>query len=137
VFQSEVIAWFFALIVGAIGALLALFFQKIAVALAGFMMGGFTVSYFLEYFQIGPQSIIWLLFFISGILGALFVLYLFDWGLIFLSSIAGALTLLKGLPNDILPKSLIFLVLAFSGIVIQAFMFSKSRVKKEGYDHRI
>ena len=117
--------------------MLALFFQKIAVALAGFMIGGFTASYFLEYFQVGTQSIVWPLFFISGILGAVFVLYLFDWGLIFLSSIAGALTFLKGLPNGILPKSLIFLVLTLGGILIQAFMLSNNRVKKEGFDHRI
>lgn len=132
VFQSEIVVWIFALVMGVIGALLALFFQKVAIALAGFIVGGIAADHLLEFFHLGTgSSIIWPVLFVSGILGAVVVLILFDWGLIILSSIAGAITLLKVFPKDSYPESLIFGVLTLCGILIQTFMMQKRRFTKK------
>src|SRR5438270_9791064 len=80
----------FALLLGLIGALLALFLQKLAIGLAGFLAGGRLAVGLAATFVAQYASYYWLTFIFGGLIGAILLLLLFDWALIFLSSIIGA-----------------------------------------------
>src|SRR5207247_9204667 len=75
---SALLSLTIALLLGIIGALLALFLQKIAIAVLGFLAGGklagaIAAAFFVHYAQ---QSTI--IFVIGGVIGALLLLVLFD-----------------------------------------------------------
>src|SRR5689334_21995391 len=78
------------LVLGLIGAVLAFIVQKVAIAIAGFLVGGHIASALLAAFVHVPSQQSWIAFIIGGILGAMLLLALFDWALIFFSAIAGA-----------------------------------------------
>src|ERR1700745_582753 len=87
---SSVFALLVALALGVLGALLALFLQKIAIAVLGFLSGGklagaIAGAFFVHYAQYST-----FIFLAGGVLGAILLLVLFDWGLIVVSSLIGA-----------------------------------------------
>src|SRR5438045_2325393 len=84
---SPLLALTFALVFGFIGALLALFLQKIAIAIVGFLAGGKIGVALAAAFLSNAVQFYWLSFIVGGIIGAILLLVLFDWALIFLSSI--------------------------------------------------
>jgi hypothetical protein len=119
---SSLLALTVALVLGLIGALLALFLQKIAIAVLGFLAGGklagaIAAAFFIHY---GQHSTI--IFLIGGIVGAILLLVLFDWALIVVSSLIGAhLIVFQGaitLPSS--GATILFLGLAVVGIIVQA-----------------
>jgi hypothetical protein len=75
---------------GVLGALLALFVQRLAVAVAGFAGGGFFLVNMVEVLHIQTGSNFWIPFIIGGIIGGALMMLLFDWSLIVLSSGLGA-----------------------------------------------
>src|SRR2546430_13037345 len=77
----------FALLLGFIGALLALFLQKLAIGLAGFVAGGRLAVGLVATFLVQYASHFWLTFIIGGFIGAGLFLMLFAWGLIFVSAL--------------------------------------------------
>lgn len=79
-----------ALALGVVGAVLAVVVQQIAVALAGFIFGGYTLLSLLAALGLSVSPWEWLVYIIGGIIGAVLVLYLFDPALIGLSALAGA-----------------------------------------------
>src|SRR5262245_3108518 len=88
--SSSVLALVIALVLGGLGALLALFLQKVAIALLGFLAGGklamaIAAAFFVHYAQ---YSLI--IFVVGGILGAILLLVMFGWALIVVSSFVGA-----------------------------------------------
>src|ERR1700736_1583934 len=83
---SPLLALTFALVLGFIGALLAMFLQKIAIAIAGFFAGGKLATAIAAAFFVHQAQYFWLTFLIGGIVGTLLLLLLFDWALIFLSA---------------------------------------------------
>src|SRR5881397_1604078 len=119
---SPLLALTVALILGIIGALLALFLQKVAIAVLGFLAGGklagaITAAFFIHY---GQHSTI--VFLIGGIVGAILLIVLFDWALIVVSALIGAhLIVFQGaitLPSS--GSTILFLGLAVVGILVQA-----------------
>src|SRR5438046_9214705 len=87
---SPLLALAIALILGLIGALLALFLQKVAIAVLGFLAGGklggaIAAAFFVHYAQYST-----IIFLVGGLLGAILLLVLFDWALIAVSSLIGA-----------------------------------------------
>src|SRR6201981_2376259 len=87
---SSLLALTVALVLGILGALLALFLQKVAIAVLGFLAGGklagaIAAAFLLHY---GQYSTI--IFLVGGIVGAILMLVLFDWALIIVSSLIGA-----------------------------------------------
>src|SRR5262245_9010952 len=72
----------FAIVLGFIGALLALFLQRIAIAIAGFLAGGKFAIAAAAAFLVQPAQYYWITFLIGGIVGAIFLLVLFNWALI-------------------------------------------------------
>lgn len=107
-----------------IGALLAIFFQKVAVAVAGFLAGGAVVHHFMTFlgWPAMPVAV-----FIAGIIGALLLFWLFDWGLIVLSSVAGATLIVNawyGWPHGGL---VLYAGLILAGVLIQTLIMVGSR----------
>src|SRR5437762_11845435 len=86
---SPLLALTVAVVLGIIGALLALFLQKVAIAVLGFLAGGKLAGAIASAFliQYGQHSTI--VFLVGGIVGAI-LLVLFDWALIVVSSLIGA-----------------------------------------------
>ncbi|HJT80738.1 MAG TPA: DUF4203 domain-containing protein [Chthoniobacterales bacterium] len=124
---SPLLALTFALVLGFAGALLALFLQKIAIAVVGFLGGGKLALAVAAAFLGNSAQFHWLVFLIGGVIGALLLLFVFDWALIFLSSIIGAY-LIGGIVT--LPPTgtaILFTVLVAVGVIIQAGALRRSR----------
>jgi hypothetical protein len=116
-----------ALVLGFIGALLALFLQKLAIGLVGFAAGarlavGLAATFFVQY-----ASYYWLTFIIGGILGAILLLSLFDWALILLSSLLGAHMILSAITLPPTGATLSLLALTILGVIVQASVFRRAR----------
>src|SRR5438477_8930772 len=124
---SPLLALTFAVVLGFVGALLAIFLQKIAIAVAGFLAGGklavaIAASFFVQY-----AHYVGITFVIGGIIGALLLLVLFDWALIILSSVVGAHLIQSAM---VLPQSgstILFVGLAAIGVIVQAASMRGSR----------
>src|SRR5438105_6915430 len=79
-----------AIVLGLIGALLALFLQKIAIAVVGFLAGGKLAGAIAAAFFVHHAEYSTIVFVVGGILGAVLILVVFDWALIVVSSLIGA-----------------------------------------------
>jgi hypothetical protein len=125
---SALLSLTIALLLGIIGALLALFLQKIAVAVLGFLAGGklagaIAAAFFVHYAQHST-----IIFVIGGVIGAILLLVLFDWALIVVSSLIGA-HLIVYQSTIALPQSgsiILFIGLAVVGILVQAASLRRS-----------
>jgi len=117
---SPLLALTVALILGIIGALLALFLQKIAIAVLGFLAGGKLAGAIAAAFLIhyGEHSTI--VFLVGGIVGAILLLVLFDWALIVVSSLIGAHLIQIAVVLPATGSTIVFLGLAVVGIIVQA-----------------
>jgi hypothetical protein len=125
---SPLLALAVALVLGLIGALLALFLQKIAIAVLGFLAGGklagaIGAAFFVQYAQHST-----VIFVVGGIVGAILLVVLFDWALIVVSSLIGAhLIVFQGAIT--LPPSgstIVFIGLTIIGILVQAAWLRRS-----------
>jgi len=118
--QSEQFILVIGLLGGVIGALLAIFLQRLAVAAAGFVAGGYLMVTVLGWLGMGSQGVTWLPFLIGGVIGALLVVVMFDWALIFLSALVGAELVVNGLSARPSISLLLLVVLLVVGIVAQS-----------------
>src|SRR5437879_4192525 len=109
-----------AIVLGIIGALLALFLQKIAIAVFGFLAGGklagaIAAAFFVHYAQYST-----FIFLVGGIIGAILLLVLFDWALIVVSSLIGAHLIHSAIVLPASGSTIVFLALTIIGIVLHA-----------------
>ena len=114
-----------AIVLGFIGALLALFLQKVAIAIVGFVAGGRLALGLAAAFFLGYEHYYWLTFLLGGIIGAFLLLALFDWALIFFSSIVGAYLISRAI---VLPPSgtvIMLIALTALGVIAQTAMFRR------------
>jgi hypothetical protein len=124
--QSNLFLLVLASLTGIIGAVLAVFFQKFAVGLAGFAGGGYIALNLLNFLGIQVEHIIWLPILIGGIIGTLMVFFIFDWALIIVSSFSGAAMIVQALRVSSGVEQIVYFALVIVGIVIQSFWFRKS-----------
>ncbi len=112
---------------GLLGALLALLLQKVAIGIAGFLVGGRVAVAIAAAFLVNHAHYSAITFVIGGIVGAILLLALFDWALIIFASIEGARLIADAvhLPNT--GTSILLVVLAIFGIIVQAMMFRRRR----------
>src|SRR5438094_5393585 len=117
---SALLALTVAIVLGLIGALLALFLQKVAIAVLGFLAGGKLAGAIAAAFLIhyGQHSTI--IFLVGGIVGAILLLALFDWALIVVSSLIGAHLIQSAVVLPATGSTIVFLGLAVVGIIVQA-----------------
>ena len=124
---SELVTIVAGLVLGIIFALLAIFLESIAIAIAGFLGGGYILLSVAALFGLDKGAATWIAFIIGGIIGLILVSILFDWALIIISSLAGASMVVSGFNFGIATGGLIFLVLLIVGVLIQA-----SELRKNG-----
>ncbi|MGD2059186.1 MAG: hypothetical protein PVI04_10695, partial [Anaerolineales bacterium] len=79
-----------AIIVAFIGALIAIFLQRLAIFVGGFLGGGYLLIVAFELFGAQLGGLNTFFFLIGGVVGALIVSSAFDGALIFFSSVLGA-----------------------------------------------
>jgi hypothetical protein len=125
---SPLLALIVAVVLGLIGALLAIFLQKIAIAIAGFLAGGKLATAIAAAFFIEHAHYFMITFVVGGILGALLLLMLFDWALIFLSALVGAHLIERTIVLPPAGATILFVALAALGVVVQAAMMRRGRV---------
>jgi MFS family permease len=111
--------------VGVIGAILATFLQKIAIALVGFIVGGYGAYYLAStYLTIPNDTTNLVAFIVGGIVGLILVASLFNWALYILSSWAGATLITQAVNANVTLSPeftmAIFFILFVLGMVIQA-----------------
>lgn len=112
---------------GLIGVVLALFLQKLAIAIAGFLAGAFFATTLMEAVSWSVAPLIPAL--IGGVIGAILLSVLFDWALVFLSSATGAILIARSLPLEQPFSALAFVVLLILGIIFQARLLSPARTR--------
>jgi uncharacterized protein DUF4203 len=125
---SSLLALIIALVFGLLGALLALFLQKVAIAVLGFLAGGklataIAASFFVHYAQYST-----IIFVIGGVVGAILLLAVFGWALIVVSSFIGAYLIQSAIVLPPTGSTLVFIGLAILGIFVQAASFRRSAI---------
>jgi len=117
--------WTAGLVCGVIGAVLALFFQHLAVAIGGFIAGGILalqLAAMLGHIAGGTVVLI------GGIVGAVALVLVFDWALVFLSSMLGAAFILDALVGRQFPYApWLFLAVAAAGMIFQSRLLLAAR----------
>jgi hypothetical protein len=132
--QTELFMLAVALLLGVIGALLALFLQKAAIALGGFAVGGYLAMVLCAPLLGGggiERPGAWLFFLIGGILGAILLFVFFNWALIILSSGYGAHLILRAIAPPHRYFTILLIILALVGIVIQAATYRRPAAPAE------
>ena len=120
---TQVLQLSIAIVFGFIGALLALFLQKIAIAIAGFLAGGKLAMALVAAFIAEGARYPGIAFVIGGIIGAILLLALFDWALIVMSSVVGAYLIGQTIVLPQTGATILFIALAAIGIFVQAMAF--------------
>ena len=125
---SSVLALVIALAFGVLGALLALFIQKVAIAVLGFLAGGklataIAAAFFVQYAQYST-----VIFVIGGVIGAILLLAVFGWALIVVSSFIGAYLIESAFVLPPTGSTLVFTGLAIVGMFVQAASFRRTAI---------
>ncbi|MBS3785141.1 MAG: hypothetical protein KGY78_11935 [Anaerolineae bacterium] len=118
--QSPLLLLAIALAAGLAGALLAVLLQRLAVAIAGFLAGGYVVMALLDLVELQAPTLAWVLALVGAILGVVLTLALFEWALIILSSLSGAGVIIQTLDLSRGATIAAFLILLVIGIAVQA-----------------
>lgn len=121
-----------ALLAGVVGVFVAVFIQRLAVGVAGFLVGGYLTLTVLgsEVTSLAASDLV--AFILGGIFAAFLAVWLFEAALILLSSVAGA-ALVSGMA-DLQPEgtSLAFFLLVVVGLAVQAGIGPKRRRRVRG-----
>lgn len=129
--QTELFTLIVALVLGTLGALLAVFLQKIAIGIGGFVAGGY-LAVLLCAPLLGGVGVhypgAWICFVVGGILGAILMIVFFNWALIILSSLQGAHLILRSVTLPHHYFSIFLIALALVGIFIQAATYRRKKV---------
>jgi MFS family permease len=108
---------------GLVGAILATFLQHLAIALVGFIVGGYGALYLSGLLGIKGDPVNWMAFIIGGIVGLLLVASVFNWALYLLSAWAGATLVTEAIGLQAQLGLVLFFVLFVLGMIIQAGLF--------------
>jgi hypothetical protein len=125
--DSRALVLLIALAAGIVGALVAVWLQKAAIGLAGFLVGGYAVFALLELAGMRPPVLVWVLALLGAVIGVVLTLMVFDWGLIALSSLAGAGIIVRALDLARPITVVVFVVLLVAGVAIQASLLGQEQ----------
>src|SRR5712691_6281585 len=123
---SPLLALTVALVLGLIGALLALFLQKVAIAVLGCLAGGYLAGAIAAAFFIHSAQYYTIIFLVGGIIGAILLRAVFDWALIVVSSLLGAHLIQSDIVLPPAGSTRVFIGLAILGILVQAAWFRRT-----------
>ena len=137
--QPDDVIIIFCLVVGVLGAIMAVILRKIALGIAGFLAGGYLLTQLLAasgqmHFQFaggGPADFSpWMAFLVGGLAGALLMNAVFNWTLIVLSALCGAALICESLRAAPQITSAVFTVLAILGVVFQSGLIRRRRTEE-------
>ena len=115
------------IVLGIIGIIIALFMQGFAIFAGGFLAGSYIAYMIVTTLGLIPRELFWIAYIAGGIVGAIFLFFLFDWALIALSSVAGASIIIDTLTLDPKIETAIVIILALSGIFIQTKLLLRDK----------
>lgn len=119
--QPQMVHWAAAILLGILGALMAIFLQKVAICVAGFLAGGYAGVALVTALHL-HVAVAWLPAVAGGVIGAVFGMFLFEWALVLFSSLTGAMLVAESVHVDPGYKILLFFVLFAIGFAMQAGM---------------
>ena len=105
-------------VAGLFGALLSILIERLAFVLAGFYSGTYLILFLSHSLGFMEKDI--LLFFIGGVIGAVFSGLLMNWAIILLSSLVGAGAIVGQLELDPTFRTIVFVILVMIGTFTQA-----------------
>jgi len=120
VIHSPILVLVLAIGVGAVGAVIAILFQKAAIVIAGFAAGGYIVLMLFGQFGGLPSQMAWLPYIVGGVIGAIVLFLVFDWALIVLSTLTGATLIVQMAAFRPWIEIALFLALVVTGMAFQA-----------------
>lgn len=95
--ESEWVAFALALGIGVVGAILALAVQRLAVAIGGFLAGGYLAAMLAQALNLEQDWLAWGVVIVGAIIGTALVTAVFEYALIGLSALVGALLIVQQL----------------------------------------
>jgi len=110
---------------GVLCVLLTLFAKKLAIGVAGFVIGAFIAMQFSQLFGVEQSPRLWLLLIVGGAIGAVFFSVIFNLSLILFSSCVGALLILQSVRLQPAAFSFLFILLSTAGIIFQTKLHQK------------
>ena len=125
--HSPVLILILSIAIGALGAIIAILFQKAAILIAGFAAGGYLVLRLFNQFAGLPAQLVWLPYIIGGIIGAIILFFVFDWALIVLSTLTGTTFIVQMVAFNPLVEIALFLALVIVGMGFQAKIMTGER----------
>ena len=125
--QSDWIVLIISLVAGLLGTIFAIFLQRLALWLAGFVAGGYFIISLLNILGWKTDHLSLLFFIIGGIIGVLLVITLFDWALIILSSLTGAAFIAQAFQFGRMITALLFTLLFVVGLITQAGLMKREQ----------
>lgn len=132
--QPQWIALIVSIVLGIIGAVLAIVLQRVAVAVAGWFAGGILAGRLVALFGLNDSTLVWIACLIGAILAAVIVSFLFDWALIGLTTLSGAVLICDKLPFSPMITWIIGAILVAVGTLVQIRDLPKSvRTPKNRY----
>jgi len=111
--------WLISIICGVAGALIAIFLQRLAVAMAGFFAGAYLMFHLMTVLNIYADPLFTITQFIGGFTGLVLFLLFFDDALIVISALVGASLVVRYLYLDIPVGTVCFVILTAIGIACQ------------------
>lgn len=124
--QSDWLRVLAAVGVGAVGALVAIFVQRLGFAVGGFYAGGYLSLVLAQSAgRADDNQFVW--FAVGGAIGAFIAALLMDWAIIVLSSLVGAGAIVIAVNLAPMPSVVVFLVLTAVGIAFQAHRLRQSQ----------
>ena len=112
---------------GLLGALLAVFAQRVAFALAGFYAGAYLALILAQsFFPAGDRLVF---FAVGGVIGGVFAALVVDQTIILLSCLVGAGAIVEALGMGKMVSIIVFVVLVATGAWVQARVMNRSAPK--------
>ncbi|MFQ5801574.1 MAG: DUF4203 domain-containing protein [Candidatus Methylomirabilales bacterium] len=109
---------------GVLGALLAVFAERVAFVLGGFFAGSYLALIVADSFGGGGHSMV--LFAVGGVIGSVFAALIIDWAIIVLSCLVGAAAIVQALDLGQTLSAIVFMVLVSGGTFFQARLMTRS-----------
>lgn len=108
-----------ALVIGLVGAFVAVIVQKAVVALAGLLIGGYLFASLLVAWNPALAEWQWLAFIIGAVIGFVVMIAIFEVGLVILSAMLGAVLILQVINLESWLEGLLLIVMVMVGVLIQ------------------
>jgi hypothetical protein len=120
--QPDWLAFLIGLGAGVLGALLAVFFQHLAIAVGGLLAGGFIAVTLAGSIGLEGGPVFWVAFVLGAVAGAILMVTIFDWGLIALSCLLGSSLIVPALQWPRTAAFVVWLGLFVLGFAVQTAM---------------